>query len=249
MYLINQLVEFDPDHKRMTNRHTGKDVHLQLPASLCLLYLIANRNEIASQNTLMKVGWGKRNEVTTPNTFYQSILTLRNALMEVGLSRETVKTISRRGLILAEETAVEKIPRPLKKKKQEQNDREKKFVLSQEIKAHWLLYSSSVFWVAILSIWLTGYLLQPEMPFQHFIPSSLHLRLEERCDIYHAANEILSTRSLKVLDSHPELCAAGSHVFISGHRHAERVAAFVCNKDARKEANAVCASHYYWTEE
>lgn len=246
MYLINQQVEFDPAHKRMTNRQTGKDVHLQLPASLCLLYLIANRNEIASQNTLLKVGWGARNEVTTPNTFYQSILTLRNALADVGLSRETVKTISRRGLILDDKTTVEKIPRL---KEQEKISQEKKPLPLRKIKSRWGLYGASLLWAAILSMGLVDYFLQPELPFQNFIPSSLHLRLEERCDIYHAANEIFSTRSLKMLDSHPELCVAGSHVFISGHRHAERVAAFVCNKDARKDATAVCASHYYWTEE
>lgn len=50
---------------------------------------------------------GERNDVTTPNTFYQAILTLRNALAEVGLPRDTVKTISRRGLMLSEATEVE----------------------------------------------------------------------------------------------------------------------------------------------
>ena len=55
----------------------------------------------------MVVGWGERNDVTTPNTFYQAILTLRNALAEVGLPRDTVKTISRRGLTLSEATQVE----------------------------------------------------------------------------------------------------------------------------------------------
>jgi DNA-binding winged helix-turn-helix (wHTH) protein len=56
---------------------------------------------------------GERNDVTTPNTFYQAILTLRNALAEVGLPRDTVKTISRRGLMLSEATEVEYLPQPL----------------------------------------------------------------------------------------------------------------------------------------
>ncbi|WP_262802888.1 winged helix-turn-helix domain-containing protein, partial [Enterobacter quasiroggenkampii] len=71
------------------------------------LYLITHPGEIISQNQLMVVGWGERNDVTTPNTFYQAILTLRNALAEVGLPRDTVKTISRRGLMLSEATEVE----------------------------------------------------------------------------------------------------------------------------------------------
>jgi DNA-binding winged helix-turn-helix (wHTH) protein len=50
--------------------------------------------------------------VTTTNTFYQAILTLRNALADVGLPRDTVKTISRRGLALNENTQVEAITHP-----------------------------------------------------------------------------------------------------------------------------------------
>ncbi|MEH0017656.1 winged helix-turn-helix domain-containing protein, partial [Citrobacter portucalensis] len=109
MYLINQLVEFNPDSKSLVNRHTGRAIQLQLPASLCFLYLITHASDIVSQNTLMTIGWGERNNVTTTNTFYQAILTLRNALADVGLPRDTVKTISRRGLRLNENTQVETI--------------------------------------------------------------------------------------------------------------------------------------------
>ena len=109
MYLINQLVEFNPDSKSLVNRQTGRAIQLQLPASLCFLYLITHASDIVSQNTLMTIGWGERNNVTTTNTFYQAILTLRNALADVGLPRDTVKTISRRGLRLNENTQVETI--------------------------------------------------------------------------------------------------------------------------------------------
>ncbi|MDH2702310.1 winged helix-turn-helix domain-containing protein [Enterobacter bugandensis] len=107
MYLINKLVEYDPENKTLANHITGRTIHLQLPANFCFLYLVTHPGEIISQNQLMVVGWGERNDVTTPNTFYQAILTLRNALAEVGLPRDTVKTISRRGLTLSEATQVE----------------------------------------------------------------------------------------------------------------------------------------------
>jgi DNA-binding winged helix-turn-helix (wHTH) protein len=107
LYLINKLVEYDPENKNLVNHITGRSIQLQLPANLCFLYLITHPGEIISQNKLMVVGWGERNDVTTPNTFYQAILTLRNALAEVGLPRDTVKTISRRGLMLSEATEVE----------------------------------------------------------------------------------------------------------------------------------------------
>ena len=81
LYLINQLVEFNPDNKSLVNRQTGRAIQLQIPASLCFLYLITHASDIVSQNTLLKVGWGERNNVTTTNTFYQAILTLRNACL------------------------------------------------------------------------------------------------------------------------------------------------------------------------
>ncbi len=60
----------------------------------------------------MKVGWGDRNDVTTPNAFYQAILTLRNALEVAGLPRDVVKTISRRGLTLSTAVSVEVLNTP-----------------------------------------------------------------------------------------------------------------------------------------
>lgn len=249
MYLINQLVEFDPEKKRVTNRRTGEHVQLQLPASLCFLYLITHRNEIASQNTLMHVGWGKRNEVTTANTFYQSILTLRNALEHVELPRETVKTLSRRGLMLAGEITVEDIESaPLASQEgSEESGRVSK-------KPKWTrspgqLMCLAGLWAGIAAIWLAGYLSRAERPFQDYIPASFHPGLATACEIYHPANESLSIENISLLNKHPEFCKDGNHLFVFGQRKAEHMALFVCNKDARNEEIASCLSYYYWTKE
>lgn len=45
---------------------------------------------------------------------------------------------------------------------------------------------------------------------------------------------------------HPYLCENNKHVFLSGYRKGGRIVAFVCDKDARIDANAFCATHYYW---
>ena len=182
LYLINQLVEFNPDSKSLVNRQTGRAIQLQLPASLCFLYLITHASDIVSQNTLMTIGWGERNNVTTTNTFYQAILTLRNALADVGLPRDTVKTISRRGLRLNENTQVETItlqqsevsPSPVI-----EEITPAKIIPStpqQTTQIPWfeVLFSASAV-IATLIIWLVWYQTRPVMPFSKFVQASMRL--------------------------------------------------------------------------
>jgi DNA-binding winged helix-turn-helix (wHTH) protein len=253
LYLINQLVEFNPDNKSLVNRQTGRTIQLQLPASLCFLYLITHPNDIVSQNTLLKVGWGERNNVTTTNTFYQAILTLRKALEEVGLPRDTVKTISRRGLRLTENTQVEAIPHvqsdvflppvieenvapaiiePLPRKK-----------MPGQVRS--ILFTFIIV-ITTLIIWLVWYQTRPIMPFSTFVSISMKIPSSQNCKIYYSPNEHDLDSYYNLMLSHPYLCENNQYIFLSGYRKAERVVAFVCDKDARTNAYALCTSHYYW---
>ena len=254
MYLINQLVEFHPDSKSLINRQTGRTIQLQLPAALCFLYLITHPNDIVSQNTLLKVGWGERNNVTTTNTFYQAILTLRRALEEVGLPRDTVKTISRRGLRLTENTQVEAITH-------EQNDVSLPPVIEEnappaiiapssrqttQVSPWGILFTLGVV-IATLMIWLVWYHKRPAMPFHTFVSLSMQIPSSQNCKIYYSPEEHDLDSYFNLMQSHPYFCEKNQHVFLSGYRKAERVVAFVCDKDARTDASALCTSHYYWT--
>ncbi|WP_213134351.1 winged helix-turn-helix domain-containing protein [Citrobacter sp. FP75] len=253
MYLINQLVEFNPDNKSLVNRQTGRAIQLQLPASLCFLYLITHASDIVSQNTLLKVGWGDRNNVTTTNTFYQAILTLRNALGDVGLPRDTVKTISRRGLTLNENTQVETITHS-----QIEVDLPP---LIEENKAPeiipppppqvssipgWNIFLTAGVIITTLVIWLVWYQTRPTLPFSKFVSVSMQIPSRENCKIYYSPNEHNLESYFSLMQTHPDLCVDNKHVFLSGYRKAERVVAFVCDKDARIDVNAFCSTHYYW---
>lgn len=253
MYLINQLVEFNPDSKSLVNRQTGRAIQLQLPASLCFLYLITHASDIISQNTLLKVGWGDRNNVTTTNTFYQTILTLRNALEEVGLPRDTVKTISRRGLTLAENTQVEVITHsqidvPLPPIIEESAALEILPSLPRQTTqtSWWGIFLSAGMVIATLIIWLVWYQTRPVMPFNKFVSVSMQIPSRQNCKIYYSPNEHDQENYFNLMQLHPYLCENNKHVFLSGYRKAERVVAFVCDKDARADVNAFCTTYYYW---
>ena len=255
LYLINQLVEFNPDNKSLVNRQTGRSIQLQLPASLCFLYLITHASDIVSQNTLIKVGWGERNNVTTTNTLYQAILTLRNALADVGLPRDTVKTISRRGLTLNENTLVETITLShddvsLSASIPVHDDHEVILPPAQATQLAWwnlLLTASAV--IVILIIWLVWYQTRPTMPFNNFVSISMQIPSRQNCKIYYSPNEQDHEGYFSLMQLHPELCEKNKHVFLTGYRKTERVVAFVCDKDARVDARAFCTTHYYWMHE
>ena len=253
MYLINQLVEFNPDSKSLANRLTGRTIQLQLPASLCFLYLITHPNDTVSQTTLLKVGWGERHDVTTTNTFYQAILTLRKALVEVGLSRDTVKTISRRGLKLAENTQVEAITSsPDDASPPSAIEENNAPTIIAPLRKHVtrpprrsLLFTIAVV-ISTLVIWLVWYQKRPAMPFSTFVPFSMQMLSSQNCKIYYSPNEHKLDSYFNLMQLHPSLCEKNHHVFLSGYRKTERVVAFVCDKDARVDASAFCTSHYYW---
>ncbi len=253
LYLINQLVEFNPDNKSLVNRQTGRAIQLQIPASLCFLYLITHASDIVSQNTLLKVGWGERNNVTTTNTFYQAILTLRNALADVGLPRDTVKTISRRGLRLNESTHVETITHsqtepPLAPFIKENNDPEVMPSPPQVATSipWWNIFLTTGVIITTLIIWLVWYQTRPVMPFSKFVSVSMQIPSQENCKIYYSPNEHNLESYFSLMQSHPDLCEYNKHVFLSGYRKAQRMVAFVCDKDARIDVHAFCSTHYYW---
>ena len=68
----------------------------------------------------------------------------------------------------------------------------------------------------------------------------------QNCKIYYSLNDHDQENYFNLMQLHPSLCENNKHVFLSGYRKAERIVAFVCDKDARVDAHAFCTTHYYW---
>ena len=100
IYTINNLVDFHPSDRTLKNKITEKSVILQNPASFILLYLITNCGVVIPQARLVEAGRGEKNNITSINTLYQTVLMLRNALTEVGLPRDLIRTVARRGMVI-----------------------------------------------------------------------------------------------------------------------------------------------------
>lgn len=108
-YLISDIVEFYPKKRLLIRSDNAKSLVLHSPATGCLVSLIENKPEIVSQSNLIISGWGELHEHVSPNTFYQSILGLRQSLEEIGLDKNLVMTIRRRGLAISDNISISPI--------------------------------------------------------------------------------------------------------------------------------------------
>lgn len=105
-YLINDIVEFLPKQKLLVRKDNSLSITLHAPASGCLLSLIEHHPDIVSQKNLIIGGWGELHGHVSPNTFYQTILGLRQCLEDAGLNKDVIVTVRRRGLLIPATTII-----------------------------------------------------------------------------------------------------------------------------------------------
>ncbi len=265
-YLINRSVEFRPNERSLYNRLTENEVHLQLPATLCFLYLIKNAGKVSPQRELIAAGWGDNNGGTSPNTFYQTILTLRNSLQNVGLPRDTIKTISRRGMMLSETTTIAR----LSIDESDESDEESctssviSAVSESRVPVQPLVSPehpdmpplstmppgvSRKVRLLLLSYVISGLFLffmlfntEPAPIFSHYLPLSMQMQKEQSCRIFYEPNEVFVDYYFSYMLAHRELCKEHATLYLSGFSSSNKITAFVCNSDLRTNPNAVCST-------
>ncbi|WP_272539740.1 winged helix-turn-helix domain-containing protein [Providencia sp. PROV197] len=106
-YIINDKFEFDYTNKKITYLTNGSNKKLLTPAANILLFLIKNKvdgnNDIISQDDLFNIGWGEKRNFVTISTFYQNILLLRKAFIELEKDFDLIKNIPKVGYKLVDD--------------------------------------------------------------------------------------------------------------------------------------------------
>lgn len=251
LYLINGTVEFNPQTRSLKNQLTGAVVYLQQPAATCFLYLILNQGVVITQKELVTEGWKERDVVTMPNTFYQTILTLRKALEEIGLPRNMVKTISRQGLTLSSTIVVEPLPlqniavseRPSIKTTVSENALSEK---TPTKKSRGLSIGAGFFFVVTVINCMFMYQNRLKMPFENFVAMSMDKKADNGCYAYYEVTQPVTDNYYALIKKHPHFCQNNNYVFLTGYSKTGRTAVFVCNKDVRSDTEAFCSSHFFW---
>lgn len=260
-YAINHLIYFHTGKRTLSNSVTDEVVTLQTPASLILLCLIMNNGSVVSQNQLIAAGWGEKNSVTSANTFYQTILILRNALEGIGLPRDIIKTIARRGLMISADIQVRDIAQtppaatvltppveipieppvvePIVTPMVETQKRAKRLSFRSPLSG---LFLSLSLLVAIIGGVIGTFHLRQES-----LLSSYDILTTDKfpsCTVFQKENDVLKNHYLRFMQNHNELCRENNYIFLSGMNSAKNIAAVICPQDVRKKMSTKCTTYY-----
>ncbi|HED4271355.1 TPA: winged helix-turn-helix domain-containing protein [Klebsiella oxytoca] len=99
-FLIGSDVKFTPITRELAKLDSGEKIHLQTPASQCLVLLLQKQGSVITRDELTAFAWGSKNSsFVSSNNFYQAISHLRKALLTLGLA-DLVQTIPKRGITI-----------------------------------------------------------------------------------------------------------------------------------------------------
>jgi DNA-binding winged helix-turn-helix (wHTH) protein len=104
-FILEDKVVYDSDTHSLF--HIGKrdtQITLAIPASLCLLALLQNKDEPVSHAELLSFAWTSRGMNVSTNTVYQNVSILRKALVNYGLPGDMIKTVPKRGFVVLAES-------------------------------------------------------------------------------------------------------------------------------------------------
>lgn len=250
-FIINCNVEFWPDEQKLFSRNENKTVILYYPASCMLRALINNKNAIVSQAELIKCAWGS--DAVTHNRLYQSILNLRKALLDIGLPKDTIKTIPRNGLSLSSSIIVESITKQHNttlvaqsvyhnidnithsvQRKKKGGRPLKKALYRLIMPAFFLLFSLTLFAIAL------QYNANTKKKYFNGYYKTLEVN---ECTYYSLKNE--KEKYLNLIASYKISCPQGSNVYLQYYDNIKKFSAIVCNEIHNKD----CVSTTYIGDE
>lgn len=254
LYTINNLVDFHPGDRTLTNKNTQKAVILQNPASFILLYLLTHCGVVISQSQLVKIGWGEKNNITSVNTLYQTALMLRNALTEVGLPRDLIRTVARRGMMMTadiQRTEIESVDNAREEETEEEPTvPEMTTVPRKQRPSRTTLMMGAILLSLLLvgvSVSLGVFYPPAESLFSSY--AIIDTTSFSSCTLLLKGKSTLNTRYAVFLTRHPDICQNHNYVYLSGMNSAKNIAAVACQLDIREHPQTKCTTWYSINDE
>ncbi|AMJ70713.1 hypothetical protein AW879_12650 [Enterobacter cloacae] len=106
-FILEDKVIYDSStHSLFEIDRRETQVTLAIPASLCLLALLQNKDETVSLNELHAFAWQSRGVTVSTNAIYQNLSILRKQLVKAGLSGDIIKTVPKRGFVVLSESFI-----------------------------------------------------------------------------------------------------------------------------------------------
>lgn len=243
-YIINDIVEFHPSNRTLIDKKTGSIVVLQTPASLVFHYLIDHKGDITSQKQLIKEGWSAKKDITSVNTLYQTILFIRNTLENIGLSREIIKTIPRKGIFISDEVDIIKISllTPLL---EEQHAIDESSVKKSSGNLFGEENLVKFFFVSLFFVGVILFCVIYFSPSESFFSSYRALEKSNvaSCSLFYNSDILSQQDYINFIHKNSVLCN-NNFVFLSGAKSVRNISALVCPDDIRENPSIKCITYY-----
>lgn len=105
-YIINGIVNFDPEHAVLKNIQTGDEVILPLPAARLLQFIVASESEILTRELLIKEVWDNFGLQSSNNNLNNYLSLVRRTLMNLGCEN-IIQTIPKVGIRLSMDAIID----------------------------------------------------------------------------------------------------------------------------------------------
>lgn len=244
-YVIDNVIEFLPHEKKLTNIHTKQSVILHATAALCLLLLLRSKGELVTQKELWLFAWGEKHHRVTQNAFYQCILNLRRAFILLSFEDPVIVTVPRKGILISKDI----ISFCINDEGEEDEDNSivsyNTLPSAPALAIHGSPTHNYFFYTlaAILLSFIFVTLLMKKKPgyYDDYILDDAHTG---KCQIYVNADARGYTRHSVVIDKYAAECSSDRYIYITAFRNMKNVSLLVCNKKVTESKNS-CTSYYF----
>lgn len=256
LVIFDGMVAYNEDSALLYNvGETEKRVNLYAPTNKCLALLIENRSEVISQNVFFTRVWESNGLSITANTFYQHIAMLRRAFEDVGLEKEVIVTIPRRGLTLSGEISitfentVDVIEMTPDKIVSDSNDdtsiTSHTFQTSYYKTRSFLIYISFGLLFFVISFYFAQLLLSEKNHSKTLLDTYEHVGSVERCEIFvYSPFSTLKEVEVKIKEDNID-CASNKIIYYSSVPILNRTSLIACSE--KNNERETCLSYFYIT--
>lgn len=258
----NKVVYDSATHSlfRVDRRET--QVTLAIPASLCLLALLQNKDETVSLEQLHSFAWQSRGMNVSTNAIYQNVSILRKALANTGLTGDIIKTVPKRGFVILSESfsAFDDIPdaeveipatpteiTPVIPESAFQREGVKR----GSKQSRGLLFFLAVIMLSLLSFYgayfFTG--ITNTHSAQYIYPDFTELRQDGDCHVYRNVSSVNDDFFYEVIKSHDLECNDKKWWYFFNYPPVSQTFLLRCTSDvltAKNNDNIICSSDYYF---
>ncbi|MTD38531.1 hypothetical protein GIX45_07815 [Erwinia sp. CPCC 100877] len=248
-YLLGQEICFIPNKNILYNIKNRKNITIFSPASKILDFLIIKRGSTVSQRELIQVGWGDKSELVSMNTYYQCMLKLRRAFIEIGHNDEIVKTVTRKGVQLVSDVVINydyDIDSLIASDTPDNDETEESTHTSKTRPLYsfrLVAFSLAIIFVllALFSIFFHMSSSTEKPKENYFSLYKLHETTKNNCKIFTNINN--SKQNISSIYTSGINCSAYPYVYITEHHSRPRTSIFYCSDNVTK--NGVCFSRFY----